>query len=263
MLGKLLKYDLKYMMGNILVFYILTLFFAISTRIFSIFDGPAILVIISKISIGCLISFTINILINTLMRSWVRFKDSIFKDEAYLTHTLPVTKNEIYDSKFFQTLIFLLIDFVVILISLIIAFYTKERWQSLKNMLGEISSSLDFSTTVFVIGAIAIVFLELFNGLQCGYFGTLIGFRRNSGKIGFSVLFGFTAYVLSQSVVVLMIFGAGLFSSNIMELFKNNTQLSLESIRVLILICILFYSIVIGAMNILCKRIFNKGVNLE
>ena len=33
MLVKLLKYDLKYMLKNMIIFYILTIFFSISTRI--------------------------------------------------------------------------------------------------------------------------------------------------------------------------------------------------------------------------------------
>ena len=55
-------------------------------------------------------SMVASILINTMMRSWIRFRDSIYKDESYLTHTLPVTKNNIYNSKFLQTLIFFVIS---------------------------------------------------------------------------------------------------------------------------------------------------------
>ena len=38
MLVKLLKYDLKYMLKNMIIFYILTIFFAISTRILFAID---------------------------------------------------------------------------------------------------------------------------------------------------------------------------------------------------------------------------------
>ena len=113
MLVKLLKYDLKYMLKNMIIFYILTIFFSISTRILFAIDDSVILKIISQISVGCMFSMMASILINTLMRSWVRFRDSIYKDEAYLTHTLPVTKNDIYNSKLFQTLIFFVISFSI------------------------------------------------------------------------------------------------------------------------------------------------------
>ena len=96
MLGKLLKYDLKYMLRNMVVFYILTIFFALTTRILFSLDQSIIVNILAHISSGCMFSMIGSVLINTMLRSWVRFKDSLYKDESYLTHTLPVTKNNIY-----------------------------------------------------------------------------------------------------------------------------------------------------------------------
>ena len=113
MLGKLLKYDLKYMIRNMCIFYILAIFFAILTRILSIIDQSAIINIIGQITQGCMISMIVSVLMNTMLRSWVRFRDSFYKDEAYLTHTLPVTKNDLYNSKFIQTLKFINIGFVI------------------------------------------------------------------------------------------------------------------------------------------------------
>ena len=102
MLNKLLKYDLKYMIKNMSIFYILTIFFAIITRILFSLEQTIIVNILGQISVGCMFAMLVNILINTIMRSWVRFTDSIYKDEAYLTHTLPVTKNDIYNSSLFK-----------------------------------------------------------------------------------------------------------------------------------------------------------------
>ena len=103
MLIKLLKYDLKYMIKNMTIFYILSIFFAIVTRILFNLEQSVIVNIIGKISAGCMFSMVANILINTMMRSWIRFRDSLYKDESYLTHTLPATKKELYNSKFINT----------------------------------------------------------------------------------------------------------------------------------------------------------------
>ena len=113
MLNKLLKYDLKYMIKNMAIFYILSIFFAITTRILFNMDQSVIINIIGQISVGCMFSMIASTLINTMMRSWVRFRNSLYKDESYLTHTLPVTKSELYNSKFIQTLIFFFISFLV------------------------------------------------------------------------------------------------------------------------------------------------------
>ena len=96
MVNKLLKYDLKYMIKNMAIFYILSIFFALTTRILFNMEQSAIINIISQISVGCMFAMIVNTLINTIMRSWIRFRDSLYKDESYLTHTLPVTKSNLY-----------------------------------------------------------------------------------------------------------------------------------------------------------------------
>lgn len=263
MLNKLLKYDLKYMLKNMVIFYILSIFFAITTRILFSLDQTVMVKIIGQISVGCMFAMIVNTLINVMMRSWVRFRDSIYKDESYLTHTLPVTKNAIYDSKFIQTLVFFIVSFVVVLISLFIAYYTKERWLMVKGFVNNITTGLEFNTLVFVICFLAVIFLEIFNAIQCGFLGIILGHKMNNNKIGFSVLFGFLAYLLSQSIVLFLVFVVGLFDSSIMDLFKNNIILSTHSFKLLIALAIALYLLIITIMNILCKKQLSKGVNVE
>lgn len=263
MLNKLLKYDLKYMIKNMSIFYILTIFFAITTRILFSLEQTIIVNILGQISVGCMFAMLVNILINTIMRSWVRFTDSIYKDEAYLTHTLPVTKNDIYNSKFIQTLIFFIVGFLVILFSLFIAYYTKDRWIMLKDLISTITTGLEFNTTLFVISFIVIIFLEIFNAIQCGFLGIILGHKKNNNKVVLSVLFGFIAYMLSQGIVLLLIFIVGLFNNSIMNLFTSNILLDTSSFKLLIVLASIVYLAIIILMSIVCKKEFNKGVNIE
>ena len=156
MLKKLLKYDLKYMIKNMAVFYILSIFFAITTRILFDMEQSIIIKILGQISVGCMFSMVVSTIINTIMRSWVRFRDSLYKDEAYLTHTLPVTKKELYNSKFIQTLIFFIIGFIIVLISLFITYYSKENWLGITNYIKTITTGLNMSTTFFVTGNVCV-----------------------------------------------------------------------------------------------------------
>ena len=263
MLTKLLKYDLKYMIKNMSVFYILAIFFSITTRIFLSMKETVIVQILSQISIGFMIAMLFNILINTMMRSWVRFRDSIYKDEAYLTHTLPVTKNDIYNSKFIQTVLFFIVGFIIIVISLFIAYYTKDKWIELKGLINTITTGLEFNTTLFLISFLVIIFLEVFNAIQCGFLGIILGHKRNNSKIAYSIVYGFIAYLLSQSIVLLLIYIVGLFNSSIMNLFTSNILLDTKSFKLLIVLAITMYLIIIGIMYLVCKKEFNKGVNIE
>ena len=68
-------------------------------------ENSLVFEIVSQIAFGTAISMMVSSLINTLMRSWVRFVRNVYKDESYLTHTLPVEKNSIYISKVITALI--------------------------------------------------------------------------------------------------------------------------------------------------------------
>ena len=264
MLVKLLKYDLKYMIKNMAIFYILAIFFAIVTRILFSIEQSIIVNIIGQISLGCMFSMIANVLINTMMRSWVRFRDSLYKDEAYLTHTLPVTKNELYNSKFIQTLIFFFISFIVILLSLFIVYYSKDNWIAITNYIKTITTGLNMSTSFFVIIAIILIFLELFNAIQCGFLGIILGYKKNNSKLGYSVLFGFITYLLAQFMVLALVFIYGLFDSSIMELFKTATiNVDVKAFKILAIIASILYLIIIFGMSMLCKKELNKGVNIE
>lgn len=264
MLNKLLKYDLKYMIKNMSIFYILSIFFALTTRILFNVEKSVIISIIGQISVGCMFAMIVNTLINTMMRSWIRFRDSLYKDESYLTHTLPVTKNELYNSKFIQTLIFFFISFVVILISLFIAYYSKENWLVITNYIRTITTGLNLSTSFFITMAIIIIFLEVFNAIQCGFLGIILGHKMNNGKIGYSVLFGFITYLLAQGLILGLVFVYGIFDSTVMELFKTATiNIDVTAFKTLAIVSSLLYIIIIFIMNILCKKELSKGVNVE
>ena len=83
MLGKLLKYDLKWVYKLIIVFYILALTFSLIGRGFAEVENSLICEIVSKIAFGTAISMMVSSLINSLMRLWVRFVRNVYKDESY------------------------------------------------------------------------------------------------------------------------------------------------------------------------------------
>ena len=125
MLKKLLKYDLKYIFKVLIVFYGIGIFFAVLTRIFLNIENSFIMDIIGKVCSGVTISMIFNILINNIMRLWVRFKNNFYKDESYLTHTLPVDKSTLYLSKILTSIITLFVSVFVSGILLFIAYYSK------------------------------------------------------------------------------------------------------------------------------------------
>ncbi len=264
MLAKLLKYDLKYMLKNMCVFYLLAIFFALTTRLLSLPMQSVMIGILYKISSGCLFAMIANIIINSMMRNWVRFKDSLYKDEAYLTHTLPVSKNDLYNSKLIQAFIFFFVGFVIILLTLIIAFLTKDSWEGIKIFIKTITTGFNMSTSFFITMAIVVIFLEIFNAIQCGFFGIIKGHQMNSNKIAYSVLFGFIIYLIAQFTILLLVYIYGLFDTSVMELFKTATiNIDVKAFKVLAILSSALYLVIIFIMSIICKKLLNKGVNIE
>ena len=221
MLKKLLKYDFKDMYKFLSVFYILSIVFAISTRILLGLKQTVIISIISQISIGFMFSMLASSLINTLMRNWVRFKDTLYKDESYLTHTLPVTKMQIYESKFILSLTNLATTFIVIFLSVLIAYQSKDNLSIITNYIDNVSKIFNVNSITFIIFMILILFLEIYTGLQSGFLGIILGHRKSNNKVMHSVIFGFIVYIICQLIVLLILFIVALFNSDVMKMFTD------------------------------------------
>ena len=132
MLNKLLKYDLKWISKILIIFYIITLIVALLTRFIGTLEKTTIIVILEKILVGTFISLCVNIVINTFMRIWARFRINLYKDESYLTHTLPVTKAQIFNAKVISTFITTITSILIILICFLLVYLNNTTLESLK-----------------------------------------------------------------------------------------------------------------------------------
>ena len=263
MLNKLLKYDLKDMFKFLVIFYSIGIFFSILTRIFLNIENSFIMTIIGQICSGVTISMIFNILINNLMRIWVRFKNSFYNDESYLTHTLPIEKNTLYLSKILATIITVFTSTIVIMFMLFIAYYNKENITSLKNMLLPLADIYDTTLVKILFAFFLVFFLEFANILQSGFTGIILGHKMNSGKLGFSVLFGFISYMITQVFAIFMIFIVGLFNENIMNLFHTTTFINVETIKIIIYLAIFIYTVSLIIVYFINQYLFKQGVNVE
>lgn len=259
MLGKLLKYDLKNTFKFLSIFYILAIIFSILTRVFLNIENSMVALVIGEIFKGAAISMMFSTLINNLMRFWVKFRQNLYLDEAYLTHTLPIKKKTLYLSKFITGLITLFVSMLIILSSFLILFYTKELYETFNAFV----LSFDISVPLFVLLFFIILFLQFYNILQTGLIGIVLGHKKNSAKIGFSVLFGFIVYTVTQFLILLSAFIAGIFKNEIMDMFVSSAMPGIATIKTVIIICIAAYAIVITAGCLLNIKFLKKGVNID
>lgn len=263
MLGKLLKYDLKKIYKFLGIFYSLAIFFAILTRIFFNISGSFILSIVAKILSGITISMIVNILINNMMRLWVRFKGTLYDDESYLTHTLPISKKTLYTSKIIVSVITVLTSTIIIGITLFIAYYSKDTMKILKSVLLPFANLYNSSVLELIFLLLLTFFTEFLCLVQVGYTGIILGHFMPNGKVGFSVLYGFISYIIVQLIVLFCAFLTSFFNKDIMNLFITNEVVNISVLKSLGILCIGIY-IVIFFLNFFVNiKIFKRGVNVE
>ena len=263
MLVKLLKYDLKNIYKVLIIFYVLAIFFAVLTRVFFSVENSFIMTVIANVCSGVTISMLFNILINNLMRHWVRFKHNLYGDESYLTHSLPVKKGTIYCSKAISSVITLFTSVAVIGLTLFIAYYSKENIQILKSMLLPVADVYGSTIIKILLAILFIFFLEFANALQAGYTGIILGHKMAGAKTGFSVLFGFISYMATQIFVLMAVYIAGIFNSDIMNLFNTNTIINVDIIKVIIYLAMAIYTLALIIVYGINVKLLKNGVNVD
>lgn len=263
MLGKLIKYDLRNVYKPLIVFYSLGIFFSLLTRGFLAVEDSFIMNIIGKICSGVTISMIFNILINNIMRLWARFRQNLYGDESYLVHTLPATRNEVYLAKSLAALVTFITSFAVILLTLFAAYYSKDNMEILKGFLSAMASGIDSTTSAFTLIIFAELFVQLLSALFCGFTGIVLGHRRNSGKIVWSVVFGFAIYMASQTLALGIFFIFALINPEIMNLFTSSTLVATDAVKELFIYAIPTYAALAVSIATLGYLFFKKGVNVD
>lgn len=257
MLGKLLKYDLKWIYKLICIYYGLALVFAIIGRLLSLIDSSFIFDVISKIACGTSVAMIFNILINNIIRIWVRYIHNVYKDESYLTHTLPVTKGEIYLSKVFAALITMFTSVVVSLISFLICYWNDGLIDFIEMIYPEISWSIIIITGMVVV-------LELLFLVFLGLLAITIGYRSNHNKLLKSFAGGFIIYMLSSFVSLGVLFIVGLFNKDVLDLFTSmNAVVGMDILKFILIVAVIIYLVYIVICNVVSNKLLRNGVNVD
>lgn len=262
MLGKLLKYDLKWCFKPLIVFYVLAIIFAIIIRVVESFEQTFILLIIDKICCGIGIAMMVNIIINCFMRNWARFIKNVYKDESYLTHTLPVSKNKIYLSKILTTSITIVVSIVVIITCIAIGALNEDTFDFIKISLEQVSNMYDISVGMLITVFLIVVILETIFMYMCGIFGIVLGYKTNNLKIVKSIVIGIVTYMVLSNFSIGILFVLGLLNPDFMDIF-NNANVSPALIQYMAVFSLIIYTLFNLVLYFVGNKILNKGVNVD
>lgn len=261
MLGKLLKYDFKWINKTMYVYFIILFILSIAVKIVESMEQTLILVIIDKTLSSMFISCIVSIVITCVLRIWGRFIKTVYKDESYLTHTLPVTKNQILNAKVLASILSLALSALVIFVCIAFVYInetTITMIQSMYQSLVDVYSGV--FAVFFIIGIVLLIFLEIVYFMMAGIFGIVVGYRSNNLKTLKAIIIGIVSYgVLSTiSFIVLVIMSKFVDFEIVSDGFP-----SLSAIKVIGLTFIIVYLIYNLIYYFASKTILNKGVNVE
>lgn len=263
MLGKLLKYDLKWVYKNVVVLYILAIVFSLLSRITKNVESSVLFSVITIVLIISAIFMAVASLVFCLRNLWFRFLKNCYQDESYLTHTLPVKKKKIYDAKAITAIVAMFTTIVVILISLFICFYSKANLENVKEAL-EIVATVSDTTVVSILCLMFFVFVtEMIFIVFIGYSAMILGHRFNQNKIVKSIEIGVGLYFITQIITVILVLIMGAFNPDIMNLINTEEIVPTSIIKKIMYAGTGIYVVYTLLYYFLGKKTFEKGVNVD
>ena len=261
MLSKLLKKDLKINMRWMWILFASTIVLAGITRGLNELGKNLAFFKMTGIFFESLYyGIAINSIIQPFLRNFLNFHKSFYSDESYLTHTLPVTKNQLINSKYLTALIEIVTTFACLIISLLIMYAGPSFTATLNLLISSIVTekvSTLLTLTLFVI----LVIVEFLMFISIIDFSIVIGYKSRDRRILKSFLITIACSIASAlTLLVIMLI---VLSINGIKLTSTTLILSKTAFYSVMLTGIITYSVVICLFYFLTKHHFNKGVNVD
>lgn len=261
MLGKLLKYDLKRNMRWLWILFVCTIAIAGAGRLCEeLSQTIAFFKVLAIFFDSIFYAVAINTILQPFLRNFLNFSKNLYGDESYLTHTLPVTKNQLINSKYLTATI----EIVSGSLCAVAAILIKVASQATLAMVDQILLTIvpgGISAAVVITLGITLLIFEFLMFISIIDFSIVLGYKSNEKKALKSFIFA-AIFSMSASIVlglamlgVLLIFKVDFASETLILSGNALLALLITGIVVYLAIGVLFY--------FLAKKQFNKGVNVD
>lgn len=261
MMKSLLKHDLKKMFKVLVYIYVISIALAGITRLINIGKDIQAIAIIGGIFAGLTYSAIASILVNTVVHILRVFICGFYRDESYLTHTLPVSKNKLLLSKYLAGLIVILASVLVCILSLGIVLYSESLIQAIKSMLEVTVSGFDMSVGGFLTLIILIIFSQICSMMSMAFCAIVIANTYNTKKVMKGLIWFFAFYFGAMNLTLILAAIIFAITGNISQLFAE--VLSQGAFVTIIVLGLILYVIYAVAFYLISNKIFNKGVNVD
>ncbi|MDO4611804.1 MAG: hypothetical protein Q4B34_03020 [Candidatus Saccharibacteria bacterium] len=260
---KLLKYDLRWIYKILAPLYLALVACAIFARLFGAIENSVVFEIVTQIFVGATIALAINILINTVARSCSRFTRNLYKDESYLTHTLPVSTKAIFRAKVLAALVTVFTTVAVVLASLFIAFYSDALLELVKSTLQLVAEIYNTSVIAILLLVALVSFVEVLLFTLIGFVCIILGHRASNNKPLKSIIWGLVIYAGAQLLMLGALVLYGLVNPEIMNLINTTVAISVDALKSLLYFTSVVYLLDSIALYLLGQKLLARGVNVD
>ena len=261
MLKYLMKYDLKKMTKLLIYLYPITIALAGITRLINIGKDIQVISIIGSVFASLTYTLIANVLVNTIIAIILSFTTSFYKDQSYLTHTLPVKKEKLLLSMYLSALVVIFASVVISVASLFIVLYTKEFAAGFMALINQSVVGLNMSAGGFIALLAFVIFSQICAMMSFGFTSIVKGYSYNKkrGLKGFVWFLCFYFGSMMATVLVAVISTA--ISGNLSNLFATTlNSITFITILVVALVMYILYAIL---FYFICQYEFKKGVNVD
>ena len=261
MIRHLIANDFRKMINILIYIYPFSIFFSLIARLCTLWDPSTLQYLIKNIFISLTFTAIVTILVNTFIQILRVFINNFYKDESYLTHTLPVTKNQLILSKYIASLLVIVISVAVSVLTLIIVLNGTGLMDLLYSAMQSNITAMDMPISSFFAIVSILLFLQIC-AIICFAFTAIIKGNMYDEKKRLKSLFWFVLYYFSAMLLVfLVVFVIFALQGNTAALFSQTIfQQSMVSIFV---IAIVLYAIYAATFFLISKKLWSKGVNVD
>lgn len=259
MLTKLLKYDFKSLFRVMIPIYIVSFLLAILTRGLNLLTERVSIFSIPSAFISALFVFSIiAIPLLTFVYTILKFYQNLIKDEGYLMHTLPVSKNSLVLSKSISALCFLAISCFVAIGILFTGVYGIWFDHKVFSLFGEMWGIINHNFIILIVILMALGFIMQ----QIMYYAAIaLGQKHNSKKIVYSIVYGIVLYNINQIASVILLLPM-MFSSKYQKYLQMDMP-PMDFMNGYLIANIILSVLFVLLYHYLTVRTLEKKLNLE
>ncbi len=161
------------------------------------------------------ILYLIIIAVVTTIYLIIRFYKNLFSDEGYLTHTLPVSHNQLIVSKLLAAFLWSLIDIIMIIASILVLVADNKTipymLKELPFLFHNFQATFGFSIWVYIIIFIILSLIFIIINTLMLYCSIALGHKFGKHKIIGSFVAYMVLYAVNQIVSTIILFAGGFF----------------------------------------------------